>query len=183
MDSVQSTKEKIVNKEDVTYLSGTEGIPDYALIATVGDVGLGVKVLVETIGPFGFFVGIRLRSANVDSGKPSEASTLLSAWPKLDFQKVNDDRASAVFGTALQIKSAAKLKEVVEVGEFAASTIEFLVETVGNILIDKPLLEEIIESQLREKIDNWPAEPEGVTADAYQDFLHKTEPDEDESVH
>ena len=81
------------------YLTGTTGgKSEYLIIAENGEVSLGLK---PTIGSWGeVHVAIKLRAANKD-GELLRQALYTEAFPKIEFDAVNDKRASRAFSRLL----------------------------------------------------------------------------------
>jgi hypothetical protein len=101
------------------FILGTEGKPDYLVLAERGGVVLGFKPVVlplVKVGTLaGIFVGFRLRSAHAQgvTAKPVDGAEnvvsfqkklgLTEAWPAIKFSKVDDARASVVVGNPYEV--------------------------------------------------------------------------------
>lgn len=102
------------NAKKHTMMRGTGGQLDYLMIARQDGVGLGIKpnVIGEGQAPNTTYVGIRLRSAPMEGKRPSKPEdgnvvpftplALDTAWDGIEWEKVDNLRASTQLGVFLQ---------------------------------------------------------------------------------
>ncbi|MBV8590197.1 MAG: hypothetical protein JO212_09080, partial [Acetobacteraceae bacterium] len=97
---------------DMKMMRGTNHTPDYLVVARLGDIGPGVKILGILPGKLmGFpdraYLHVRIRSAHAgDLFAESDAAAgvtqfpmqldLDEAWPNIEFAKVDTKRASTI---------------------------------------------------------------------------------------
>lgn len=154
---------------------GTNGSPDYIVIAGRGDVALGIKPGPMYDGlkmnvPGTVFVSARLRSARVD-GKaytpPEESNgfspnppSLREAWPNVTWEKADDKRASTTIGALIRGNASkpgpeadafvAKLKD----GTVAGRLADYLFELIGekHMLLSREELVHHLQTRVYDKI-------------------------------
>lgn len=101
-------------KLDRQYMLGSEGKPDYLMIARKDGAALGIKPLASIVGasktgPLGIYVGLRLRVAAapqkvVPLGVVSElpkAQAWDEVFPLIKFERTDDKRASSLMGAVI----------------------------------------------------------------------------------
>ena len=148
-----------MEEHEFKYMMGTQGNPDYLVVAQRGHVGLGVKMLCEGVQD-GTFFGMRVRSAPFGNGLSEDADgvthipegvSLIDAWPNIKFGKVNADRASITLGEAINrtFQQYDQLREALAEQDMPGKTTEFLMEHTGQeYWIVSP-------QDFKEKIEKW----------------------------
>lgn len=92
-----------VAKKDFQFVLGTEGNPDYVIVAQNGAACLGVKPLLS-FSSKGTMVGLRVRSCSApNTHEKADGTTDFpkkmpfdEAWPDMPFDKVDESRASTM---------------------------------------------------------------------------------------
>lgn len=106
-------------KPDRRFMKGTEGNPDYMIVAQNGKIVLGVKPIFYPVGPAGTILACRIRStateATVSDGTVYQgtANHVVNAWPDIPFEKIDESsRASIVVGVLVNTGPGAVSKLV-----------------------------------------------------------------------
>lgn len=163
-----------MDKSARKFIIGSNGHPDYLLIAEKTNIQLGLKVVVEdAIMAMGSqkdrktLVGLRIRSApaagtgeqNLKVFVPQKA--LVDAWPKIQFGKIDDTRASTFIGgiPSTTITTGEDLKKFVTEFEIASTLAGFVCECVPaeELQYSKSELTEYITEAFAEIAGNRPS--------------------------
>lgn len=124
--------------EDNKYILGSEGSPDYLVIAEDKTYRLGVKGLLQN-GPGGTVaLAFRVRAVRTDGKATEDGKVFLDAWP-IPFEAVGPGRASVVMLNLVN-RSYLQLAEVVEKGEksrFANKVFDYFIGRGIKLSVDK----------------------------------------------
>lgn len=130
------------------YILGTEGNPDYLVIAETGPFRLGVKAIMQN-GPGGTVaLAFRVRSVRIDGQTTEDGKVFLDAWP-IPFEAVDVQRASVVMLNLVN-RSYLQLAEIVDKAEksrFANKVFDYFVDQGIDLSVDKPALSSHLNKQ------------------------------------
>jgi hypothetical protein len=137
---------------DLKYMVGTEGRPDYIVIAEVGDYTLGIKAIIVPMDDAPeWFVGFRLRAVPTDPLVPGLEAGFSEAWPLINWANINETRASVMVGGPLPVPSIAVLPRILlgtEFVEVAAEEVLAVVET-DTLTIAEGDFDSVLRTSLR----------------------------------
>lgn len=128
------------------FIVGTEGKPDYLVIAQNGSAVLGIKGIVLPMTPKSIWVGMRIRSVSAhkkDDVVEHEVQpdviqfptpiNFADAWPGIEFDKKDDVRASTEIGLPVN-RSAFQIEDVIAnvvAGNFMNTVLDWLTAQIN----------------------------------------------------
>lgn len=158
---------------EVKFIVGSEGQNDYIVLAESDGAVLGVKpvlmVLSKGQGPYGVYVGLRIRSAS--ASKPDTVISIASAsllnmvkpkswaekFPGITFDKVDKSRASAMMGLHVlrQPWQTVELMQVIKTKMLVTKMLVWIAKKVpeDQFILSPPLAKEWLEAKFEHALE------------------------------
>lgn len=117
-----------------SYMKGTEGKPDYMIVAKQDGLRLGIKGVLEP-GPAGcLMLSMRIRSQPISKPTVKKVEAYTNVWP-LNFTKVSPERASCQLSQLVNqsMLSFEKVFNAASKARFASNAFDYL-ENIGVTL-------------------------------------------------
>lgn len=136
------------------YILGTEGSPDYLVVAELDGFRLGVKGLIRSGPAKTVSLCFRIRSVMTDGKDVEDAKIFLDRWP-IPFEQISEQRASVVL-MQLVNRNHMQLAEVIEKAQsarFADKVYEYFVSREIELTVNKSTIAEHILKQWFEEIE------------------------------